>query len=613
MEGWIKKLKAVNRGDLLFSVFTLVFSILIIMFLRQYFYFYGKPYMMKEIVNLSEGWRYKTSQSDTGEINKRSTDVLTLGTLHGSLNLSGGETLILYKTLYVDMPDAAILIRANHQTVNVYLDEVLLYKDRIIPSGENPGMALHFIQLPEDCKYKTLKIEITSPYDLYSGRTSPVLMGTIPSLEAYALSHSMRPVVIMAMCLLIGFCTIALTFIESLHGVIRPQNFFIGTFALIWALYYVCTEYIVFQFFTPILMSVLSLGLYFSFQFPLSLFFYFSFEHYRKWMMPAVILHCGFPAIALLLQFTGALDLPRLLNINNILLTGLIYTIVLAVLEACKMNRMMMLAAPFLSVAYVSMLYNFSVFYWRRGVVPYSYRDTYFLLVLFVMLYNVQQLFNQYYRKIRESELLTLQNRTAIENYEQIKAHLNQVGSLRHEMKNHLGAMQTFIKNGRWNEAAAYLERYAAQTEPVIDAVYHDNLLINTVVSKLVYMAKEQDIQVELDLRTEPRGIADPDLFSLLANVSDNALEACLSMPGSENRFIRLTISRREPYLNIICENSRAGEIIQLDGQLHTTKQDSGHGYGLETIKRITNDYAGIMDTDYNENTFTIMIALKDQ
>lgn len=180
-------------------------------------------------------------------------------------------------------------------------------------------------------------------------------------------------------------------------------------------------------------------------------------------------------------------------------------------------------------------------------------------------------------------------------------------------MKNHLYAIQTFIKNGRYDEAADYLERYTGQTEAVTPAIYHDNLLINTVVNQLVCAARELSIPVELDLRAEPRNIADPDLYSLLSNITDNALEACVSMPEDSDRFMRLTISRREPYLNVICKNSKAGEIIQEDGKIQSKKQDDGHGYGLTTIRHIVNEYEGIMDVDFNKDTFTITVTLKDQ
>lgn len=599
----LNRLPKAERGNVVFALLILLWAAVVVVLLSFYFQGYRQPYLMNDVLDLSEGWQYAAEGFDGTE----------LATLRTGPQLQKGETMTLSRKLDSEIKDAAILIRANHQTVGAYLDGVPLYLDRDTGPEENPGMALHFIPLPEDYLNKTLQVELTSPYTLYAGRTSPILMGTIPSLEAYALSTSMRSVILMAMCLLIGMGIIALTLVQALGGIRRPQNLAIGVFAVIWALYYVCTEYIVFQFFAPFWVSVLSLGLYFTFQVPLTLYFYFSFQHYKKWMLPAVILHSGFAVTAILLQLTGAVDLPCLINLNNILLIGLAYTLVLALLEGMKKNRVMLLAAPFLMIAYGSMLYNFAVFYTRQGVVPYTYRDTYFLLILCVLVYNIQQFFSAYYRGRREGAVLTLQNRLAKENYEQMKSHLQEVGGLKHEIRNHLAALQTYLTDGRHEEAKRYLENCSGQVNAVTEAVYHDHFLINAMVGNLLPRARVLGAKVELNLKAGPLHIADHDLYSLLSNLLDNALEACQAMPGGRERFIRLTMIRREPYLSITCVNSRAGSILSENGKIQTTKGGEGHGYGLWTVEKIADTYDGLVGMDYDESSFTMTVALKDK
>jgi hypothetical protein len=399
---------------------------------------------------------------------------------------------------------------------------------------------------------------------------------------------------------------------QSLKGTVHPQNLAISLFAFIWAFYYVCTEPIVYQFFSPYWMSILSLGLYFTFQFPLSLYFYFAFEHYKKLMLPAAVFHGGFAMMAVGLQAAGIFDFPRLLNINNIMLVGLIYTVILTCAEAWKKNRPMMLYAPFMIIAYISMLYNFKVFYSRSGVVSYSYRDTYFLLILCVLIYNIGQFFRKYYQSVSDREILALQNRQARENYRQMKNHLNQLGGLKHEIKNHTAALWLFIKEGQYKEAESYLEHYTSYVVPIAETIYHENFLINAAVGSLTQRAEGYGIKVDLNLKSSPVRIEDHDLYSLLSNITENALEACAAMPEGKERFIRLSLTRREPYLNIRCENTRSGEIISVDDRIQTSKSANGHGYGLWTIRRIVDSYNGIMNIEYDEETFILTLALKD-
>lgn len=604
MKNHIEKIKNMEVHNARFVGVVLLCSVIIFLLLSFYFGAYRRPYLMNEIIDLSEGWQYSTGEVELG----------SLDTLRTGPKLHGEETLTLYRILDTEIDRAALLVRSNHQNINVYLDGSPLYLDGNNAPGKNPGMALHFISLPENYLGKMLTVKLTSPYALYAGRTSPILMGTIPSLEAYALSHSMRSVVLMSMCLLIGFGILVLTLVQAIKGSLQPQHLAIGIFAVIWALYYVCTDYIVFQFFTPFWVSALSLGLYFTFQAPLVLYFYFSFQHYKKLLFPAVLLHGGFAVASVLLQLFGIVDLPQLITPNNVLLAGLFYTIVLAVLEAVKGNRTMMLSVPFFIIAYLSMLYNFYVFYTRKGIVFYTYRDTYFLLLLCILVSNAWRFFRRYYREISYSEMLTMQNRMAKESYEQVKAHLQEAGSMKHELKNHLAALQTYLRDGRYDEAACYLEQVTGQSAAITPAVYHSHFLINAMAGSLAQRAQAIGAQLELDLKAEPLHIAESDLYSLLSNMLDNALEACCAVPEGRVRLIRLTIARRESYLHFTCKNSKAGKPVSKAGRLQTSKSNpAGHGYGLWTMERIAERYDGLMDMDYDDSMFTVTVAIKDK
>lgn len=476
-------------------------------------------------------------------------------------------------------------------------------------------MALFFVPLPDNYAGKILRMEVASPYSHYSGRTSPVLLGDIPSLEAYTISASMRSVIFMAICLFMGFCTIALTIAQAALNQVSWENFSIGVFSIVWGLYYLCTDYIAYQFFSPMWMSLLSIGFYFAMQAPLSLFFLFSSRHYRKQFLGAAVVHCGFVAAAYLLQGLGIKQFTELLNINNtIYIAGFLAMIILSILEIQKGNRLLLLVTPFMAVAYLSLLKAFTVFYGTRGPVNYNiYKDTFFLLILAVLLYNIVLFFRQHYTRQRDIDLLTLQNRLASESIAQVKTHLRQVAGLKHEMKNHLAAIQIFIDNRQYEKCRNYLADITRQTEQLSAVSYCDNLLINAVAGNLLNAAKAKGIAVELKLQA-PRQmpIADTDLYSLLTNLLENALEASEQVPEQEQPVITLAIHMKEPYLYISCQNTKVHKIIEQDGKIITTKKDAqSHGYGLWTIKQIAEQYDGLVDIDYHETNFKIMVALK--
>lgn len=564
--------------------------------------------MAQNVVDISDNWEYQLKPNFQSKI---------LTNLIYSVDVPAGETLTLRKSLDIEMKNAALLIKTNHQTIRLYLNGKEIFASSNNDPSKNPGMALFFVPLPGDYTGKILTMEIVSPYSHYSGRTTPVFLGDIQSLEAYTLSQSMRSVIFMAICLFIGICTIALTILQAMRNHVNWGNFAIGVFAIVWGLYYLCTDYIAYQFFSPLWMSILSIGFYFAMQAPLSLFFYFSYRHYRKYFLPAVFVHCGFVAAAYWLQAFEIKQFTQLLNINNTIYTvGFFYIILLSILEIRKGNRFFWLVTPFMVIAYISLMKAFIVFYGSKGPVNYNiYKDTFFLFILVVLLYNIVQFFHQHYEKQREVSMLTLQNRLAAENYEQIKTHLTQVAGLKHEMKNHFAALQILLNDEQYGKCLDYLTALTKQAKRLSSVSYCDNLLVNAVVGKFLNTAKAKNITVDLKLNVSKQiNVNDTDLYSLLTNMLENALEASEKMQEADQRVIKLDIHIKVPYLYIACQNTKSHEIIVEKNKIITTKDDArNHGYGIWTIRQITEKYEGMVNIEYHERDFKIMVALKDQ
>jgi len=222
-------------------------------------------------------------------------------------------------------------------------------------------------------------------------------------------------------------------------------------------------------------------------------------------------------------------------------------------------------------------------------------------------------------RILQESEhILSIKTESLIQNYEQVNTHIHEVNSLKHDIKNHLTALHVFLNDNRFDEAKLYLEKYANEVGDVTQATYHSNYLINAIVHDLVHRAKTLNIKTELSLKASPLNISEPDLVGLFTNITDNALEACAKMPEGRERLINLSITRREPYLAIICENSYCGGLVtdaddEKGDRIISSKRKKGHGYGLQTIGRITSSYGGMMEISHDDDRFSITVALKDK
>ena len=102
------------------------------------------------------------------------------------------------------------------------------------------------------------------------------------------------------------------------------------------------------------------------------------------------------------------------------------------------------------------------------------------------------------------------------------------------------------------------------------------------------------------------------DVYFLLVNIIDNAIEATENIEEKEHRVISLTASRKQGMLLIEETNYFNGDIkFNSDGSLRTSKKDSKyHGYGTKSIAYITKKYDGKVEYEIKDNIFKLKIVI---
>lgn len=106
--------------------------------------------------------------------------------------------------------------------------------------------------------------------------------------------------------------------------------------------------------------------------------------------------------------------------------------------------------------------------------------------------------------------------------------------------------------------------------------------------------------------------IAPSDVYFLLTNIIDNAIEAVEQTDAKEHKVIALTASKRQGVLFIEQSNYFKGQLsFNPDGSIRTTKSDKRyHGYGTKSIAYIAKKYDGEMDIEVKDNIFKLKIAI---
>jgi len=114
---------------------------------------------------------------------------------------------------------------------------------------------------------------------------------------------------------------------------------------------------------------------------------------------------------------------------------------------------------------------------------------------------------------------------------------------------------------------------------------------------KLQYMVDGQRLKF---LRTE-------DLYSLFGNAIDNAVESVSQFADSEQKMITLRVASRANCLVVHIENPCPVPVKFNGGMPATTKANHDyHGYGMRSMRYITEKYGGTFTASYQDGLFSL-------
>ena len=101
------------------------------------------------------------------------------------------------------------------------------------------------------------------------------------------------------------------------------------------------------------------------------------------------------------------------------------------------------------------------------------------------------------------------------------------------------------------------------------------------------------------------------DLYILLGNALDNAVECLTAIREPEKRFLSVNI-RQKGGLTLLCLRNYCDHAPVFEHGLPvTTKSDKNdHGYGTRSIREIAEKYNGQMSAKVEKNIFTLNILL---
>ena len=182
------------------------------------------------------------------------------------------------------------------------------------------------------------------------------------------------------------------------------------------------------------------------------------------------------------------------------------------------------------------------------------------------------------------------------------------VHRLRHDLKTTISALRDFHNNRQYEEFEQYLCAYEKSLSKTASIVYTDQPFLNAILNTKMSFAKEHGIICSCHSPQQLPQIAGVDYCSLLGNLLDNAIEASTELHNPE---ITVTLDYFGTKLTVIVKNRIESSILEHNPDLQTSKErKNGHGYGIRTVKEITEKYHGAADFYEANGWFIVAVTL---
>lgn len=173
-----------------------------------------------------------------------------------------------------------------------------------------------------------------------------------------------------------------------------------------------------------------------------------------------------------------------------------------------------------------------------------------------------------------------------------------------HDLKHQLAGF-----NGKLGDEDLNTIKEAAR---IYDSIYKTgNSALDVVLTSKSLMCEKRNIRFTCLIDGNKLSfLTEQEIYSLFGNMLDNAIEAVEKVEDPDNKFISVSSRVAAGMLTIHEENYFAQKPKFVDGLPQTTKGDEFyHGFGVKSIRNISEKYGGSCSITMTENIFEIDVT----
>lgn len=291
------------------------------------------------------------------------------------------------------------------------------------------------------------------------------------------------------------------------------------------------------------------------------------------------------------------------------LLTYIIYALTsnLVQINITKSIYILFFNAVVISISVILGYTTLSLNLWDSGstILPVIFATIFVLIIICISLYNkflsiIEE--NTNYRFKLELDKMEQEYSAKLDDK------LNQLHSLRHDMKNHLIVIDGYASQHNDKKIHEYIHNISEDLS-LTNTVDSGSHIVSALIAEKEDKAKSQNIRCEINISTPDINIDDFSITTIIGNLFDNAIKAATEC---EHGWIRFSITQTGSYMSIVIENSYSGNIIENNGEFTSTKNDNvlPHGIGIKNVRKVVSNLNGHIDFSYASGYFSVKAEL---
>jgi len=229
--------------------------------------------------------------------------------------------------------------------------------------------------------------------------------------------------------------------------------------------------------------------------------------------------------------------------------------------------------------------------------------ETLSLLYINLIMCAFVETLNRSHEREREEKTARQQLELQKNYYLDIMERQEETRRLWHDIKKYMASMESLVANENREEAQKCLEQIQSVFSGIANAVDTGNKQIDSILAYGMKKAGELGVTIRPEIWVDSRmNFPATDLFVIIGNTLDNAIEACCQIEEESARVVSIVIHQKNHLLLYEVSNPYNGKKLQRPGSVH--------GYGLKNVEACVARNNGLMDISKKQGIFAVSIQL---